>query len=92
MTGCKIGKIRMKNGGAEIRALPQSRTHFHNSVENMGASISDDTHAVGFFVLYDDGQLTSGISYNSGFTASQLKGACEHMKDCLMADVWGEDE
>lgn len=46
MSGCKIGKVRMK----------------------------------------------SGISYNSGFTASQLKGACEHMKDCLMNDVWGADE
>ena len=72
------------------RALPQNRTHFHHSVENMGASIAPTTHAAGFFVLDQDGTVVSGISYNAGFTVAQLKGASEHMKDMLIQQVWGE--
>lgn len=90
MSGCRIGRVKMKNGGADVHIIEQRRTHFHNSVENFSKSIGDDAHAAGFFVLYADGTVTSGISYNSGFTVSQLKGACEHMKDCLMNQVWGE--
>jgi len=88
----KIGKIRMKNGGAEVRVIENKRTHFHNSVENASKSINENTHAFGFFVLSKDGDLTSGVSYGEYFTPAQLKGACEHMKDSLMDDIWGYDE
>lgn len=93
MSGCRIGKIRMKNGGADIHVIQnERRSHFHTTLENLSHSLSNDVHAVGFFVLYKNGEVTSGLSYDAGFTASQLKGACEHMKDCLMEDVWGNHE
>lgn len=93
MSGCKIGNIRMKNGGAVIRVFPnEGRTHFHTSVENASKSIQPDTHAFGFFVLSKSGEVTAGISHGDYFTASQLKGACEHMKDSLMGQIWGYDD
>jgi hypothetical protein len=91
MTGCKIGKIKMKNGGAEIRVIENKRTIFSNSVDALSYSIYSDTHAVGFFVLYKDGTVASGCTHDKGFTAMQLKGACEHMKDCLIDRIWGEE-
>lgn len=27
MSGCRIGKIKMKNGGAEVRIIPSSQDH-----------------------------------------------------------------
>ena len=93
MSGCRISKFKMKKGGAVIHILDQpERTHFHTSIENASYSIDDNTHAFGFFVLSKDGDVTSGLSHGEYFTASQLKGACEHMKDSLMDQVWGADD
>ena len=77
MTGCRIGNIKMKSGGASIRMI-----------ENASHSIEHDTHALGFFVLYKDGAVKSGISYDSGFTISQLRGAVETMKENLIKDIF----
>jgi len=90
-TGCRISKVRMKNGGAEISLIKhEPRTHFHTTIEHAANCIGDDTHAIGFFVLYKDGTTSNGISYDSGFTISQLHGACERMKEELLGVVWGD--
>ena len=93
MSGCRIGKVAMKNGGATVHVLPnRSRTFFHASIENAAKCLDEDTHAFGFFVLSKQGEVSAGVSHGDYFTASQLKGACDHMKDMLMDQVWGCDE
>ncbi len=92
MSGCRIGKVRMKNGGAKIHVLPNSRTHFHSTIENAAKSINKDTHVVGFFVMDKVGQITCGLSHGDNFTQTQLRGACDQMKDDLIYQIWGEYE
>lgn len=86
---CRIGKITPKNGGATVRVIDSQRTIFHDSIKHLSDSIEPDTHAVGFWVLYKDGTVSSGMTYDAGFTASQCKGAFEHAKDCCMESTWG---
>lgn len=88
-TGCKIGKVKLKSSGTTIHTIKNDRPqHFMDTVRDFAKSIDDDAHAVGFFVLEKNGQMSTGCAYNHGFTASQLKGSCEHMKDCLMKQIW----
>ena len=91
MSGCKIGKVRLKSGGADLHVIKQERTHYHNTIENAAKCITPTTHAIGFFVLDDDMTVISGLSHGDGFTAAQLKGACEHMKDSLMDQVFHDE-
>lgn len=88
MSGCKIGKVYKKTDAGKIRVIPYQRTFFHQSLEEVSVRIKPSTHAVGFFILDKDGTVVSGVSYDEGFTASQLKGACEQMKDSLVQDIW----
>lgn len=91
MTGCRIGTVRMKSG-ATIRVLPTpQRSHLHKSVEHFSECIEPDAHAVGFWVLYKDGTVSSGISREAGFTIAQCKGAFEHAKGCCIERIWGSE-
>lgn len=88
---CRIGKVKFKSGGS-LQLLPdRQRTHFHKSVENLSKSIDERTHAVGFFILRKDHTVVTGISYDTGFTAMELQGACEYLKSDLMDVIWGSE-
>lgn len=90
MSGCRISKVRMKNGGAEISVLKNQRTVFSESVNRLAESIYDDTHMVGWFTLYKDGSLDVGAANGDEVTRAQVKGACEHMKDRLIYLIFGD--
>ncbi len=86
---CRIGKVKFKSG-AEVHILPdKQRTYFHESIVNAANYLDERTHAIGFFILRKDHTVVTGISYDTGFTVAELKGACEYMKDDLMDVIWG---
>lgn len=90
-TNCKIGKVKLKNG-ASVSVLPTPERNFcHASVKSLSRTITPTTLAVGFFVLDEDRTVLAGCSYKAGFAMADLKGACEHMKDQLIEEVWGDD-
>lgn len=72
--------------------VPFNRTYFHESIENAGRCITEDTRALGFFVLKKDGTVTSGVSHDENFTISQLRGACETMKEDLIDMVFFNEQ
>lgn len=77
---------------SNVRAVKfPKRTHYHEVVEWAGQSIDKNTHAVGFFILTKSGELACGLSHGNNFTVTQIKGACEHMKDVLTEDIFCDE-
>jgi hypothetical protein len=92
MSGCRIGKVKPKKGGATVHLLPSNRTHFHETIENAAKCINEDTHLIAFVVMDKIGSVSCGCSHGDDFTPSQLRGACEQMKDDLIYQIWEEEE
>lgn len=89
--GCKIGRIKFKSGG-ELRLLPmKEKSHCFGALEELGKRINDDTLAVGFFVIGKDRLVSSGCSYEVGFTPSDFFGACEVLKTEVYQDIWEKE-
>lgn len=87
----RIGKIKMKNGGAEVRVLPETKTfHCHESAVNLRKNIDENTQAVSFTVLRKDGTVLTGFSYESGTALSSMVGAADILKTELY-DHWLND-
>lgn len=88
----RIGKVRLKSNGAELKVIPKQQTIFSESVVNMANCIKSSTMAVGFFVLDKRGTVAVGCTHDEGFTIAQLKGSTEEMKDSLVEMLWGVNE
>jgi hypothetical protein len=89
MSGCRIGKIKLKTGG-HVRLLPvQKRGQCHKSIEHLSNCINENTFAVAFIVMDKERVIrAAGCSYEQGFAYSDLIGMCESMKEDLKQKIW----
>lgn len=66
------------------------RTTLHNILPMISEKITEDTLAVGVFVMRKDRTVQCGFSWDAGFAVSDLYGACERLKEDGLETVWGD--
>ena len=89
MAGCRISKVRMKNG-ATIHILPQKqRPYCHDVASGMLERIDDDTLAIGWFIVYKDRTMATGWSHDYGATNLDLIGGAELLKADITGNAYG---
>lgn len=75
--GARIGRIRMKNGGAEVRVLPTRAEPFPDEEDYRGAIVRNarrvaefDKPLAGYLILgfFEDASVSVGYRYNNKCT------------------------
>lgn len=80
MSGCKIGKVTLKNGAA-LHLLPTPpRSFVGESASHLGEDVDGDTIAVGYFVVQKNRVVKTNWCYEAGITNLDLIGGCEALK------------
>jgi len=88
MTGCKIGKVKMKNGGAPIFLISSQKHKMTDAEVLLQEAIqmvrSGHIHEVGIIAAVEGEKITS--SYSEGMKSYVYDGvaACEILKNRLL--------
>ncbi len=86
MTGCRIGRVRMKNGGADVHILRTEDVSWcSRAPRNMASLVQGDTLLAGWLVMQGDRIVRTGWSYVAGITNSDLLGGLEILRAEIMA-------
>jgi len=80
-TGCRIGKVTLKNNIVIYRG--REKSHFDREVSELVRAISIDTDCIGWFLVNKDGTTKTGFSYAKGSSDCHLLGGV----DLLRCDI-----
>jgi hypothetical protein len=81
--GCKIGKIRMKSGGAEVRVLPGREPRTFEGFFERAKEKSHGAVAVGYFVVYQDRTGFRDYTWGPGATLGDFVGGAEVLTEFI---------
>lgn len=84
MTGCRIGRVKMKNGGADVHIFPcQKRSEVADSLVRNAREMSEDDQIEGYFVI----TLLEHGQYNLAFRLSRDGYLTPTMAPAYIAEV-----